>query len=653
MTSYKEYFEQYKGTYSSADLMKSILNNKVENADKDKKLESWNHLNQNLSFNEYETPLIFIGMGTCGLASGAKEVYDEIEKELKEKNIQAQIMPVGCIGYCKKEPIVEVKLPNGQRYTYGDIYVKDVKALIENAILNNTPYEEKLLGSHEEGLFKIPFYKKQSRKVMENCGIINPDSIDQYLRHGGYQGLYKALTELKPIDVVNEVKKSGLRGRGGGGFPTGTKWGFGHKAPADQKYITCNADEGDPGAFMDRSLLESDPHKVIEGMIIGAYAIGASKGYIYVRAEYPLAIKRLNHTLEEARSYGFLGENILGSNFSFDLKIKEGAGAFVCGEETALIASIEGRRGMPNPRPPYPASSGIHEKPTVINNVETLANIPGILKHGGEDYASVGTENSKGTKVFAISGKITNTGLMEVPMGTSINEIVKEMGGGIPDNKKAKAVQIGGPSGGCIPKKLFYTQIDYENLKKVGAMMGSGGLVVMDESTCMVDVAKFFMQFIQNESCGKCTPCREGTKRVLEIITNLSRRAKTEKSPEEALMRFKGMIYLERLCNVIKDSSLCGLGKTAANPVLSTLKHFKEEYEAHLFDRKCPAGVCQELLNYIVDNDKCVGCGVCRAKCPQDAIVGEPRKPHYIVSDKCIGCDACRQACKFDAISVE
>lgn len=404
---------------------------------------------------------------------------------------------------------------------------------------------------------------------------------------------------------------------------------------------------------MDRSILESDPHRVIEGMVIGAYAIGASKGYLYVRAEYPLAIQRLKKTLQDAKNYGFLGKNILGSNFNFDIQIKEGAGAFVCGEETALIASIEGRRGMPRPRPPYPTESGIFGKTTVINNVETFSNIPSIMRNGSSWYADIGTESSKGTKVFALSGKIDKTGLIEIPMGISINEIVFDIGGGVPDNKEVKAVQVGGPSGGCIPKKLFYTQIDYESLKNIGAIMGSGGMVVMDESTCMVDVAKFFMQFIQNESCGKCTPCREGTKRIYEVLSNLSRRAKTEKTPEEALMRFKGIVYLDRLCQAIKDSALCGLGQTAPNPVLSTLFHFREEYEAHLYDRKCPAGVCQELLTYVVDNDKCVGCGVCRMKCPQDAIVGEPRKPHYIVSDKCIGCDACRQACKFQAIHVE
>jgi NADH:ubiquinone oxidoreductase subunit F (NADH-binding)/Pyruvate/2-oxoacid:ferredoxin oxidoreductase delta subunit/(2Fe-2S) ferredoxin len=592
-------------------------------------------------------------MGTCGLASGAEEVYQKLQNVLCEKKIDAEFMPVGCIGYCRQEPIVEIKLPNGKRTMYGGILPEDVEELLETALVQQKSYDKKLIGVHEEDLYKSPYFLKQKRIVMENVGLMNPDSIDQYLSRGGYQGLSKALLELSPQTVVEEVKTSGLRGRGGGGFSTGMKWEFGQKAISDQKYLVCNADEGDPGAFMDRSILESDPHRIIEGMTIGAYAIGASKGYIYVRAEYPLAIERLIKTIEDAKTYGFLGKNILGTDFSFDIKVKEGAGAFVCGEETALIASIEGRRGMPKPRPPYPTESGIFGKTTVINNVETLANIAPIIRNGGDWFSSIGTQSSKGTKVFALSGNINSTGLIEVPMGISIKEIVQELGGGIPDGKKAKAVQIGGPSGGCIPENLFYTQIDYETLKSVGAMMGSGGMVVMDESTCMVDVAKFFMQFIQNESCGKCTPCREGTKRLQETLTNLSRRAKMEKKPEDALMRFKGMIYLKRLCDVIKDSSLCGLGQTSPNPVLSTLHHFRDEYEAHLYDRKCPAGVCQELLTYIIDNSKCVGCGICLKKCPQEAIVGEPRKPHYVVSDKCIGCDACRQACKFDAIRVE
>ncbi len=655
----KTYFDSccvkctHKAQNPCKDFLLCVKNNKPYCHDSDSCNQKWKDTREQLELKKHEKPMIMIGMGTCGLASGAAEVHQKLLEVLKNKKVEVDFMPVGCIGYCRQEPLLEVKLPQGQRMVYGPVFPEDVEEIVEKCIQKGEVYEKKFLGSHEESLFQTPYFVKQNRIVMENCGIINPDSIDQYLVRGGYQGLYEVIGKKHPEQVVEMVKQSGLRGRGGGGYPTGFKWEMGLKGKTEQKNIVCNADEGDPGAFMDRSILESDPHRVIEGMVVGAYAIGASKGYLYVRAEYPLAIKRLKKTLQDAKNYGFLGNNILGSNFSFDIQIKEGAGAFVCGEETALIASIEGRRGMPRPRPPYPTESGIFGKTTVINNVETFSNIPAIMRNGSSWYANIGTESSKGTKVFALSGKIDKTGLIEVPMGISINEIVFDIGGGVPDNKEVKAVQVGGPSGGCIPKKLFYTQIDYESLKNIGAIMGSGGMVVMDESTCMVDVAKFFMQFIQNESCGKCTPCREGTKRIYEVLSNLSRRAKTEKTPEEALMRFKGIVYLDRLCQAIKDSALCGLGQTAPNPILSTLHHFREEYEAHLYDRKCPAGVCQELLTYVVDNSKCVGCGVCRMKCPQDAIVGEPRKPHYIVSDKCIGCDACRQACKFQAIHVE
>jgi NADH:ubiquinone oxidoreductase subunit F (NADH-binding)/NAD-dependent dihydropyrimidine dehydrogenase PreA subunit len=457
---------------------------------------------------------------------------------------------------------------------------------------------------------------------------------------------------MNPNDVILEVLDSGLRGRGGGGFPTGKKWQFAARQKSTRKYVICNADEGDPGAFMDRAILEGDPHKLIEGMIIAGYAIGASEGYIYCRAEYPLAIRRLEKTIQDAMRYGLLGENILGSGFHFRIKIKKGAGAFVCGEETALIHSIEGKRGMPRPRPPFPAVSGLFGKPTVINNVETLANVPIIIRNGSKWFRNIGTESSKGTKVFALSGKIKNTGLVEVPMGMTLREVIFEIGGGIPHGKKFKAVQIGGPSGGCLPEEVIDTPIDYESLKEVGAMMGSGGLVVMDEDTCMVDVAKFFMRFIQSESCGKCIPCREGTKRLLEIVERLTRHDRQMKDPQEVLERFRGMIYLERLASVIRDTSLCGLGQTAPNPVLSTLRYFRDEYEAHLYDRKCPAKQCAELLTYSIDNEACTGCTACARACPQDAIVGEKKKAHYIIVDKCVGCDTCRQVCKFDAVRV-
>ena len=617
-------------------------------------------LKEGLLFERHEEPLIIIGMGTCGLASGAQKVFNRFAELLKLKNITAQIIPTGCVGYCAREVIVDIKLPGQPRVSYSEVTENDVEQLIDSHISSHTVVPDKILGAYilreeENGIKCIhndPFFKIQQRIVLENCGIINPESIDEYIARGGYLGLNRTLRTMKNTDVLTEVLESGLRGRGGGGFLTGKKWQFAAEQKADQKYLICNADEGDPGAFMDRAILEGDPHRIIEGMLIAAYAIGASEGYVYCRAEYPLAIARLENTIAQAEKYGLMGENILGTGFSFKLKIKKGAGAFVCGEETALIHSIEGKRGMPRPRPPFPAISGLWEKPTIINNVETFANVPAILRHGSGWFSKIGTQSSKGTKVFALSGKITNTGLVEVPMGVTINDVVNGVGGGVPNGKKLKAVQMGGPSGGCLPDYLLDTPIDYDSLKEVGAMMGSGGLVVMDEDTCMVDVARYFMSFIQSESCGKCIPCREGTKRLLEMVDRLTKGDKSLKTAEETLERFKGMIYLDRLSNVIKDTSLCGLGQTAPNPVLSTLRYFKDEYEAHLYDRKCPAKQCSELLTYTIDTDACTGCTVCARKCPQDAILGEKKKAHYIIQEKCIGCDMCRQSCKFDAISV-
>ena len=615
-------------------------------------------LNNRLKYIQHDIPIIFIGMGTCGLASGAKKVEEAIVKELDKLNIKAHIEPTGCIGYCAKEVIVDIKLPGKDRISYCEITPKLIPRLLQKTLVEKEVFKEKLLGTHGIESAELPsinsnsFFKHQRKIVLENCGLIDPTSIDVYLAFEGFKALDKVLRLMTPKEVVNEILHSGLRGRGGAGFLTGKKWELAHNQKSTIKYMICNADEGDPGAFMDRSVLESDPFKVVEGMIIAAYAIGATEGYIYCRAEYPLAIERLQNSINQCRQNGLLGKNILNTDFSFELKIKKGAGAFVCGEETALIASIEGKRGMPKPRPPFPVVSGLWGKPTVINNVETLANVTSIIIKGADWFSSIGTEKSKGTKVFALSGKIQNTGLVEVPMGIKLEDVVFEIGGGIPDNKQFKAVQIGGPSGGCLPDSVMKTQVDYESLKEVGAMMGSGGFVVMDEDTCMVDVAKFFLTFIQNESCGKCVPCREGTKRMLEIIERIPTSYKNTKNKLDELKRFKGIVHLNRLADVIRDTSLCGLGQSAPNPVLSGLRYFKEEYEEHLFERKCSAKVCKELLTFNIDNSKCNGCGVCLRRCAVEAIAGEKGHAHYIVEDKCIKCGMCFEACRFDAISV-
>ena len=560
-----------------------------------------------------------------------------------------------------EEPIVDIQLPGRTRIAFRKITGDKVAGVLDSIFAGN-PNKEDVLCQHGspnlkpwDGILFMdehPFFKPQTRWVLANCGVIDPVSIDEYIAHGGYQAFIKAIQTMTPDEVCDTVEKSGLRGRGGGGFPTGKKWKFARKTPAPQKYFICNADEGDPGAFMDRAVIEGDPYKLLEGLSIAAYGIGATKAYIYIRAEYPLAIKHLEYAIKKATDYGFLGHNIMDSGIDLEIKLKKGAGAFVCGEETALMNSIEGKRGMPKPRPPYPAIRGLFDKPTVINNVETLANVPLILLNGSDWFSAVGTETSKGTKVFALSGKINRTGLVEVAMGKTLRDIVFEIGGGIPNGKKYKAVQIGGPSGGCIPESHLDIEIDYESLKTVGAMMGSGGLVTMDEDNCMVDIARFFMDFIQRESCGKCIPCREGTKRMLAILENIThgRRSETGRQPLE---RFQGIMYLNRLAEVIKDTSLCGLGQTAANPVLSTLRWFRDEYEAHIYERKCPAGSCTELKTYRIEADKCKGCTLCAKKCPADAIMGNVKTPHYIIQDKCIGCGTCVSVCKFNSIVVE
>ena len=582
--------------------------------------------------------------GTGCTSSGCNAIIEEMEKQLEANGLtkEFKVIKTGCFGLCALGPIMIV-YPEGAFYSR--VQVEDVKEIVEEHLLKGRIvkrllYQETIEEDNIKSLNEVDFYKKQMRLALRNCGVIDPENIDEYIAVDGYKALGKVLTEMSREDVIEEIKKSGLRGRGGGGFPTGMKWDFTYKAEGEQKYVACNADEGDPGAFMDRSILEGDPHSIIEAMAIAGYAVGANQGYIYIRAEYPIAVKRLAIAIDQAREYGLLGKNIFDTGFDFDLDIRLGAGAFVCGEETALITSIEGKRGEPRPRPPFPAVKGLWGKPTLLNNVETYANITQIILNGAEWFQTIGTEKSKGTKVFALGGKINNTGLVEIPMGTTLREIVEEIGGGIPNGKKFKAAQTGGPSGGCIPAHLMDTPIDYDSLISIGSMMGSGGLIVMDEDNCMVDIAKFFLEFTVDESCGKCTPCRIGTKRLYELLTKIT----------DGKGTMEDLDKLEELCYSIKESSLCGLGQTAPNPVLSTLRYFRDEYEAHVRDKVCPAGVCKKLVKYSIIADKCKGCSACARKCPVGAITGEIKNPYVIDSDKCIKCGVCIDTCKFGAI---
>lgn len=594
----------------------------------------------------YRSQVLVCG-GTGCTSSNSEKIIEKLKEEIKAKDLENEVNVVktGCFGLCSLGPIMIV-YPEGCFYSM--IKPEDIPEIVEEHLLKGRIvkrllYQETVKDDTISSLNNTGFYKKQRRIALRNCGVINPEKIDEYIAMNGYAALGKALTEMTPSQVIDIIKESGLRGRGGGGFPTGVKWSFAAANDADQKYVCCNADEGDPGAFMDRSVLEGDPHAILEAMAIAGYAIGASKGYIYVRAEYPIAVKRLSIAIKQAREYGLLGNNIFSTDFCFDIELRLGAGAFVCGEETALITSIEGNRGEPRPRPPFPAVKGLFGKPTVLNNVETYANIAQIILNGADWFNSVGTEKSKGTKVFALGGKINNTGLVEIPMGTTLREVVEDIGGGIPNGKKFKAAQTGGPSGGCIPSEHLDIPIDYDNLLSIGSMMGSGGLIVMDETTCMVDIAKFFLDFTVDESCGKCTPCRIGTKRLLELLTKITNGNGTLEDIDK----------MEKLCYYIKENALCGLGQTAPNPVLSTLRFFRNEYIAHVTEHKCPAGVCKALLSYKIVTDKCKGCTACSRICPVGAISGTVKEPHLIDTSKCIKCGACMEKCRFGAIIKE
>ena len=583
---------------------------------------------------------IRIGLGSCGIAAGAKKVKQAVEQEIAAAGLDLTVQQTGCIGMCYNEPLLDIIEDNGKTYTYGHVTEQIVKTIFAEHLKNGRPVEKYLVATEKPN----DFLSGQVRVALRNCGIIDPEQIDDYTDRGGYQALKQAIS-MSDLKVIEEIKISGLRGRGGAGFPTWFKWNAARQNKGDIKYIVCNADEGDPGAFMDRSVLEGDPHSVLEGMAIAGYAIGAAEGIIYARAEYPLAIHRVQIAIDQAREKGYLGEHIFGSDFNFNIRIKQGAGAFVCGEETALIASLEGERGMPRLKPPFPAQYGYWGKPTNINNVETLANVPWIIQQGGQAFAAMGTEKSKGTKVFALAGKIKRGGLVEVPMGLSLKEVIYEIGGGIKQDKKFKAVQMGGPSGGCIPEQLLNTPVDYDSIMNTGAIMGSGGMVVMDETTCMVDVARFFLDFTQKESCGKCVQCRLGTKRMLEILERI---CQGNGQPSDIEL-------LEEIALKVKEGSLCGLGQSAPNPVLTTLKYFKAEYEAHINQKKCPAAQCKALITYRIDPDKCKGCGLCAKKCPVSCISGDKKQPHVIHQDQCIKCGNCLETCppKFKAVTVE
>jgi NADH:ubiquinone oxidoreductase subunit F (NADH-binding)/Pyruvate/2-oxoacid:ferredoxin oxidoreductase delta subunit len=603
-------------------------------------------------------PVVFIGMGTCGLIAGAGKTYDAAIRFMADHKIDGEVVKVGCLGLCSAEPLMDVQLPGKTRISLHHATDDRVEDLL-NSVFHRTLVAETILGQYKHVdqedwpnvpyIDQHPFFSRQHRILLRNTGIISPHSIDDYIARGGYKSLYKTVLNYTADKVCDIIEQSELRGRGGGGFPTGRKWMVASGTGSDQKYLICNADESDPGAFMNRALIEGDPHRILEGIAIASYAIGANHAYIYVRTDYEQPLFILENALKQAREYGFLGENIFGSGFTLSISIRQGAGAFVCGEETALIASIEGRRGIPQSKPPFPAEKGLFGHPTIVNNVETLANVPAILENGPSWFKSIGTKQSRGTKLFSIAGKGINTGFIEIPMGITLGEIVNDIAGGVKSGGKFKALQLGGPSGVCIPAQHLGTPVGYETLAEVGSSMGLGGMIILDMDTCMVNLSKYFMEFLQKESCGKCIPCREGTGRMLKILEEITRRPR-EESSHETLERFKGVVELESLAEVIRDTSLCGLGQNAPNPVLSSLKWFREEYEEHIFDRKCQAGICHDLRTFYIDVEICNGCNICQKKCPENAIVGSIKLPHFIIEGKCTGCGICSDSCKFNAI---
>lgn len=618
-------------------------------------------LQQKLSRQNLKTTVIYIGYGTCGIVAGARKTFIAIQNYLTDRMVDAEVVFTGCIGLCSLEPIVDVQLPGKTRISFSKITDDKVASLLDDVFHNMAP-RKMVIGQYSDPNVKewdnvpffneIPYFSQQKRLVLENCGIISPESINEYIARGGYKAFLKVIKNYTPADLCNIVESSQLRGRSGSGYITGAKWKMALNTIADQKYMICNAEESDPGAFMDRNLIEGDPHRLLEGLSIAAYAIGATQAFIYIRSEYKLAISRLQKSINDAKAFGLLGHNIYKSGYNLEIKIRKGPGAFVCGEETALINSLEGKRGMPKSKPPFPTQSGLYGKPTVINNVETLANVAGIIQKGPQWFNAIGEGDSKGTKVFSVTGKVKYTGLVEVPMGTSLMDVVYKISGGIPEGKPFKAIHIGGPSGCMISGENLDTPIGYESLKEIGAILGSGGILVLDTDSCIIDLLGFFMRFMSKQSCGKCIPCREGTKRMYRILNNITKKPSGENG-NDPMSRFKGVMQLENLALVMKDTSLCGLGQNAPNPVISSLKWFKPEFEDHLFERHCQAGVCGELRNFYINVDQCTGCSICAKKCPEDAIIGSPRNPYFIVQEKCTGCGICYSTCKFNAITAD